>query len=121
MDYRHLLGKRGENAAAGYLIRNKIKVLERNWRWRRAEIDLICMDGDTLVFIEVKTRHTTVHGPPELSISTKKRHLLMDAATRYMEKINHEWAIRFDVITVIIQNDQVMKIDHYPDSFSPWD
>jgi putative endonuclease len=115
------IGRKAEEAAYSYLVKKGYKILEVNWRWRKAEIDIIAMDEDELVFIEVKSRSSYKNGSPELSISPKKRMLLIDAATRYMEKIEHEWAIRFDIISIIVQNEQIMQLDHYQDSFSPWE
>lgn len=119
---QHLeIGRLAENAACHYLIKNGYLLLEKNWRWKKAEIDIIAKDGDELVLLEVKGRSTMKYGNPELAISEKKRMLMMDAATRYMEMINHEWAVRFDVISIIVQNNQVVQIDHFEDSFSPWE
>lgn len=115
------IGRKAEEAASDFLVDKGYILLEKNWRWKKAEIDIIARYGDELVFIEVKGRSSIKYGNPELAISPQKRLLMVDASTRYMEIINHEWAIRFDVISVIIQNDQVVQIDHFEDSFSPWE
>ena len=114
------LGKKGEAIAVDYLKNMGYKVLETNWRFSRAEIDVIAMDGEVLVFLEIKTRSQRKHGAPTDSISPKKRMLMLDAATRYMEMINHEWAIRFDVISVITDA-QHTETTHHKDSFSPYE
>ena len=113
------LGKSGEAFARKHLEDNGYEILEVNWRFQRAEVDIIAKDGAVLVFIEVKSRSTSSWGPPEQSISPKKRMLLADAASRYMELIHHEWEIRFDVISVIIHQDTLQSIEHHKDSFFP--
>ena len=114
------LGHRGERSAEKFLISSGYKILEKNWRYKKAELDLIAMDGEILVFIEVKTRSSLRHGQPYDSISSQKRILMMDAATRYMESIGHEWAIRFDVVSVIL-NDKEEVVTIHQDSFSPYE
>jgi putative endonuclease len=121
MSYHLDLGKKAEKMVADYLTSKGYVLLERNWRWKKAEIDIIAMDDKELVFIEVKARSDYNHGYPELAVSPRKRILMLDAATRYMEQIQHEWAIRFDVVSVVVQNEKMMQLDHYEDSFSPWE
>lgn len=96
------IGKAGEHLARTFLESKGYHILESNWRYRRAELDLIAKDAETLVFIEVKTRSTDLFGQPTESISDRKKRLLADAASAYMEHIGHEWAIRFDVISIIL-------------------
>jgi len=114
------LGQKGEELAVQHLITKGYQILELNWRYKKAELDLIAMDGEILVFIEVKTRSSLRHGQPYDSISSQKRILMMDAATRYMESIGHEWAIRFDVVSVIL-NDKEEVVTIHQDSFSPYE
>jgi len=117
---KHLeLGKRGEEIAAKYLINKGYRILETNWRHRRAEVDLIAMDGECLVFIEVKTRSSGIWGQPELAVTTKKERLLADASGVYMEQIGHEWTVRFDILAIIIINEHYETINHYQDAFFP--
>lgn len=117
MAHHNKLGQLGEKLAAEYLVTKNYNILEKNWRFSRAEIDIIAMDEKVLVFIEVKARSSERHGKPEESVSDRKQALITDAATRYMESINHEWEIRFDVISLIIPNEETYTIDHYKDAF----
>ena len=112
-------GKRGELLACRFLREKKWKILEVNWRWGRAEVDIIAMDGDILVFIEVKTRTTARYGVPEGAVSEKKMELIAAAATEYMTEIGHEWEIRFDVISIFLPSGQPPMIRHLPDAFFP--
>jgi putative endonuclease len=112
------IGQRGEQIATGYLEQKNYKILDRNWRYGRAEIDIVAMDGATLVFAEVKTRSNDLFERPESAVDDKKRRLLARAAVAYMRKIGHEWAIRFDILAVILRGDTFF-IDHFEDAFFP--
>ena len=98
------IGQKGEKIAQSYLKEQSYQILEINWRFQRAEVDIIARKNDVLVFIEVKTRTSNRWGNPEDSISPKKQSFIVDAATQYMDLINHQWEIRFDVISIIIQD-----------------
>jgi putative endonuclease len=111
-------GKKGEDIASTYLEAQNISILERNWRYKRAEIDIIGMDGKTLIFIEVKTRTDDILDRPENAVNTKKRTLMIKAAIAYMHHIKHDWAIRFDIISVILRKEKP-QIDHFKDAFFP--
>lgn len=114
------LGNRGETLAEKLLLESGYQILERNWRFSRAEVDIIAKDRDVLVFVEVKTRSSEIFGKPEESISPKKETLLKDAAAVYMEQIGHEWEIRFDVVSILIKGSGY-SIEHFKDAFfSEW-
>lgn len=112
------IGDIGERMARNHLVLEDYKILESNWRFKRAEIDLIARKDDIIIFIEVKTRSYTYFGQPEEAISPKKEALIMDAAQRYMEKIGHNWAIRFDIISVLLdKSGELIKLEHFEDAF----
>ena len=111
-------GKKGEDIASTYLEAQNISILERNWRYKRAEIDIIGMDGKTLIFVEVKTRTDDILDRPENAVNTKKRTLLIKAAIAYMHHIKYDWAIRFDIISVILRKEKP-QVDHFKDAFFP--
>ncbi len=114
-------GNQGESIAKDFLIKKGYKILETNWRFSRAEIDIIALDSQVLIFIEVKTRSTDLFGEPELAVNQHKQNLMMDAANAYMEKINYDWEIRFDIISIILQREQA-QIKHFEDAFfSGWE
>jgi putative endonuclease len=112
------IGQFGEQKAAEFLEQKGYKILDRNWRYGRAEIDIVAMDGATLVFGEVKTRSSDLFERPESAVDEKKRRLLTRAAVAYMRKIGHEWAIRFDILAVILRGPD-FYIDHFEDAFFP--
>lgn len=94
-------GQRGEGAAADFLEKLGYKIQARNFRTRYGEIDLIASDGDTLIFVEVRSRYTANLGPPEESISYKKRARLRQLALLYLSAYPGSWkGLRFDVVTV---------------------
>jgi putative endonuclease len=109
----------GEQLAAHYLRANGYTILERNWRVNRAEIDLIVRKNDTLIFVEVKSRSTAHFGPPEAFVSKRKKRLLASAASAYMQTSGYEWAIRFDIVSVLLQPGESPLIEHFEDAFFP--
>lgn len=113
------LGELGERLAANYLMAAGYIILERNWRVNRAEVDIIAQIGETLVFVEVKTRSSERFGAPELFVTNRKMKLLAGAAAAYMHKIGHEWALRFDVVTVVMELGKTPKVEHFEDAFFP--
>lgn len=108
-------GIKGENIAVDYLLKEGYKVLERNYRFKRAEIDIIASDGNQLIFIEVKTRRSSKFGLPEEAVTVKKSKIVISAAENYINQINWEKDIRFDVIAV--QLNPHIKIEHIKDAF----
>jgi len=112
-------GKKGELAAREFLVKNNYEILDTNWRFKKAEIDIIAKDlsEDVLVFFEVKTRTYDYYGNPEDFVTERKKQLMLDAASRYMEKINYDWAIRFDIIGILWKDDNNVVIRHYKDAF----
>jgi len=119
------LGIRGEKMAQEYLQKKGFQILECNWRFGRAEIDIIAKEGEVLVFVEVKTRSDDYMGRPAEFVTPHKENLLADAATVYMEQINHDWEIRFDIIGIVIRksqskpNGEQIEIEHIKDAFFP--
>lgn len=97
---RITLGSEGEAAAARHLERHGCRVIERNHVTRFGEIDLIAMDGDEVVFVEVKTRRGNAYGYPEEAVTYAKRRHLRMASEAWMAARRFEGACRIDVIAV---------------------
>jgi putative endonuclease len=113
------LGRRGEDLAHRYLRRRGFTIVARNYRLSSgaAEADLIAWEGDTLVFVEVKSRETADFGPPERAIDEEKRVHMLRIAREYTRKTGTAWEqIRFDVVTVVLTKPPV--IEHYRDALS---
>ena len=111
------LGARGEEIASEFLSNKGYRILERNWRYRRTEIDIIAMKNDILVFVEVKTRTDDYFGEPASFADDKKMKRLAGSASVYMHKIDHDWEVRFDVIGVLVVGPKRVEIKHYKDVY----
>jgi putative endonuclease len=98
---RIALGRRGERIAERHLRRRGYRILERNFRAAGAEVDLVAMDGETLVFVEVKTRRTIGAGMPEEAVNPYKQRHIRRAAEIYARGHRaQDRAIRFDVVAI---------------------
>ena len=113
------LGRRGEDLAHRFLRAKGFTIAARNYRLSAgdAEADLIAWEGDTLVFVEVKSRETADFGPPERAIGEDKRAHLLRIAREYTRRTQTPWdRIRFDVVSVIMANPPA--IAHFRDALS---
>lgn len=109
------LGRESENVAADYLARCGYTIVTRNYHARSAEIDLICMDGETLVFVEVRSLGRVSMVSPEESVSRSKQRKMIEAASHYLsEVVGKEIPVRFDVVAIVGK-----RIRHYKDAFRP--
>jgi putative endonuclease len=113
------IGKQGEELAAAFLRDQGYHIQARNWRVNRLEIDLVAEQDGMLVFVEVKTRSRSDFGIPAAYVDERKKRLLASAATAYMQAIDHQWAIRFDLISVVLPEVGEPHIEHFPDAFFP--
>src|SRR4051812_46644888 len=113
------LGVRGEKLAAQYLRRQGFKILYRNFRGRTGgEIDLVCRDRDTLVFVEVKTRTREDFGRPLEAVNRKKEHRISMGALAWLRLLgNPDIFFRFDVVEVIIAPGEAPKIELIRNAF----
>ncbi|NQV03828.1 MAG: YraN family protein [Bacteroidia bacterium] len=114
----HELGKKGEELAVRYLKEKGYKILETNWRFGRNELDLIAEDGDILVVAEVKTRHSTVFGEPELAVTREKQRVIIRSANAYVRWKRRNIEVRFDIVSILVQGEKVI-INHITDAFYP--
>ena len=110
------IGRQGEAIALHFLAFKKHHILERNWRWQKAEIDIISQDKKTLVFVEVKTRSTERYGQPKEFVSIRKEALMKEAAEAYLEINELEIELRFDIISIVLKNG-TSKIEHQENVF----
>ena len=91
------------------------KILQVNWRHQKVEVDIIALDGNILVFVEVKCRSTAVFGDAQIFVSKKKEELFKTAEA-YLEENDIDNEIRFDVIGITLAM-QKTKIEHFKDAF----
>jgi putative endonuclease len=111
-------GDAGERAAEFYLRKQGLKFLARNFRSDRGEIDLVFREADCLAFVEVKTRSPDRWTRPAAAVDARKRRLLSQTALDYLRAIdNPPVKIRFDIVEVLMEGEQVVEIRHLPNTF----
>jgi len=111
------LGQLGESIAKDFLLQKGYKILATNYRYKRSEVDLIVKDGETMVFIEVKTRSDDFLYDPEKAMTPQKEAQIRQGAVAYMRKVGHEWAIRFDVVAIVVRDAERYEVRHTEDAF----
>lgn len=105
------IGKNGEEIAVKYLEKKGYKILERNRRFSKVcEIDIIALDKDTLVFVEVKTRKTTVYGHPMEAITRNKYNHIKQGLFLYLQENQKYKKFRIDAVSVLLKPE--LKIEH---------
>ena len=112
------LGRDGEAIAAGHLERQGLRILERGFRTRTGEIDLVAEDGGVLVFVEVKTRSGLGCGRPADAVDSRKRSRILRAAQLWLARHgSSEAPCRFDVVEVLSEDGSPARVHHIPDAF----
>lgn len=110
------LGKLGEELAVDYLQKEGYEILETNWVFQKAEIDIIAKKGEIIAVIEVKTRSSIEFGLPQDFVKPKKIQLLVKAINEYIISNNLDSDVRFDIIS-IYKEEKNFKIEHLIDAF----
>lgn len=117
MDARADLGRRGESIAADLYRRLGFVVVERNFRGRSGEIDVVARSGRLLVFCEVKTRRTNLYGDPSEAVDWAKQARLRRLAAEWIAaRRPGPCDVRFDVVSVIVSGSG-LQVKHIPDAF----
>lgn len=122
-DARVGLGRRGEELAVAYLIRQGWEIVARNWRTRAGELDIIARDGQWLVFVEVRARRagrrgaTPLAGTPEESVTPRKQLQLSALADAYLFHFPFSGPVRIDIIAIELAADgSVARLNHIRDA-----
>lgn len=110
------LGKIGEEKAVAFLEENGFVILDKNWRFRKAEIDIIAQKENRLIAIEVKTRSSLDFGNPQDFVNPKKIKLLVEAFDNYITSKDLDVNARFDIIAIYFDGKQY-HIEHLEDAF----
>lgn len=111
--YGKTLGALGEEAALAHLIREGYRLLERNYRCRLGEVDIIAEDGETIAFIEVKTRSSLLFGVPQEAVNSRKQSKIRKIAQYFLLSHGLEGrTVRFDVITALYSRTDGFVIEH---------
>ena len=117
-DAQHLrTGEEGEALAVAFLQERGLTIEARNYRWSRAEVDVIAMGSDILHFVEVKTRHWRDVEQARQAVTRKKEGLIKGAAGRYMEDAGYAGDFQFDVIVVILERGGGSRVVWMADAF----
>lgn len=117
MSKHNELGRKGEKIALEFLVNKGFIILEQNYRVGQKEVDIVFLDGDVLVFCEIKTRSGTQFGYPEEAVNNAKQNYLKATAEHYLDQNPKYFKLRFDVISIILNNDKVKEIIHFEDAF----
>jgi putative endonuclease len=116
---RSELGALGEHIAAAYLSDAGLQLLDRNWRCRDGELDLVAREGDAIVFCEVKTRRGTGYGHPIEAVTPAKQRRLRTLAQRWLAAHDqHATHLRFDVVGVLVRPARPALVTHLRGAFS---
>ena len=110
------LGKKGEQLAIDFLIEKEYKIHEKNYRYLKAEVDIIAQKENILACIEVKTRSSDYFGNPQDFVNPKKIKLLLSAIDHYITERDLDVEVRFDIVAIIKQQN-TLKIEHLKDAF----
>ncbi|PKL44845.1 MAG: YraN family protein [Candidatus Riflebacteria bacterium HGW-Riflebacteria-1] len=118
-DARKQLGNNGEDLALRYLEKLGMQLVDRNYRWRGGEIDLIVRDGAVLVFVEVRSKSGAAHGSPLETITYKKRRQIERCARQYLahKKVSADVCCRFDAVGVLLPANDQPEINYVRDAF----
>ena len=110
------LGKQGEELAVDFLQQNGYEILETNWIFQKAEIDIIAQKGTVLAVVEVKTRSSIEFGLPQEFVKRKKIQLLVKAVNEYVISNELDVEVRFDIIAIYKEGNEY-KLDHIEEAF----
>lgn len=111
-------GKKGEDIACEFLENKGIRVLERNYHFERAEVDIVAYNGSQIIFAEVKTRTNTGHGEPEDAVDDRKKRSLYKVAEAWLYERKMDGApVRFDVISILLLEPEHPVIKHFEGAF----
>ena len=110
------LGKKGEQLAVDFLLKNGYKIIERNYRFDKAEVDIIAQIKDILAIVEVKTRSSIDFGNPQDFVKPKQIQRLVKAVDQYVTVNSLDVEVRFDIIAIIKENNN-FNIEHLENAF----
>jgi putative endonuclease len=116
MSKHYELGIKGEQQAVDYLLKHNYVILERNYRFQKAEVDIIAQKGDILAVVEVKTRSTVDFGNPQDFVKPKQIKNLVKAVDAYVAENELDLEVRFDIIA-LVKEGKGFQIEHLENAF----
>lgn len=115
------LGKLGEEIATAHLLQKGYTIVQTNWTFQKAEIDILARLKNTLAVIEVKTRTSAHFGDPQDFVTPKKIKLLVKAVSAYVEQQNLDVEVRFDIIAITLPKTNTLQhkpsLEHFENAF----
>lgn len=115
---RHETGRTGEEMALEYLLQRGYKLLERNWRCRYKEVDLIMENSDGIHVVEVRTRKEPTAVEPEQTVDRRKQHNLEAAANSYLRSRKTTAPVHFDIVSIVLDGSgKVLRLNHIQNAF----
>lgn len=114
-------GKIAEDMAADYLQKRGYKILARNFRFQKAEIDIIAEKDELIIIVEVKARSTEVFMLPQEAVTKTKIRSIVMAANHYLEEFDKQNEVRFDIISILPDENKNLAIEHIIDAFQAFD
>ena len=116
MSYHNQLGRQGEVRAVKYLESNGYEILEQNFYYQKAELDIVALKDEVVIVVEVKTRNSDYFGDPQRFVSKKKIGLMVKAANAYLQQKDLQYEVRFDILAILLNSKQE-QITHIKDAF----
>ncbi len=115
-------GRLGEEMALEHLLQMGYRLLERNWRCRHKEIDLIMESGDGIHIVEVRTRRAPAAVAPEQTVNREKQKNIEAAAAAYLRMSNRKCQVHFDIVSIVLDREsRALQRTYIPDAFIPMD
>lgn len=112
------LGKAGEQLAVEFLLKKGYEIVQRNYTFKKAELDIIARKDGKLIVVEVKTRNSDYLAGPEITVTKKKQKAIIRAANFYIQEHDLDIETQFDIISIIL-NAKEKTIEHMEDAFYP--
>lgn len=113
------LGRKGEALAKAHMEATGYEIMDENWVFGKAEIDVVAYKDKQIIFTEVKTRTGSGFGQPEDFVDARKQKLLVQAADEYIYLMNHQGEVRFDIISILFDRNNNYTLKHIEDAFWP--
>ncbi|PXW14395.1 putative endonuclease [Chryseobacterium sp. CBTAP 102] len=121
MAHHNDFGKIAENLAADYLQKNGYTIKARNFRFKQNEIDIIAEKDNLIIIVEVKARSTDIFLLPQEAVTKTKIKSIVSAANHYLEEFNKDQEARFDIISVLPDDNKNLIVNHIKDAFQAFD
>lgn len=120
MAEHNVLGKQGEDKAVEFLKNRNYVIVNRNWHSSHKELDIIAIKDGWLIVVEVRTRSSNYLEAPQDTVDKRKMRRIISAANHYVCKNKIDLPVRFDIISVV-KNDEKWEIEHFKDAFMATD